>query len=254
MEEQVQKLEGRLDEQVKTIKEDFNVQVEELKNEVDEQLQQQNKKKITHVKEVCEQLQQNLESLARGGATKAEGISRPDVKPPQFDGKVSRGTYLRQFEAAATANGWTDSEKATGLIIALRGEAIDVLKGIPVEQYHSFEHLKDHLEMRYGDKHMQHVYQVQLKGRLQLAGENLQHLEADILRLVRLASPTAPPEFLEQLSIQHVIDGLRNGETQQALRLGRHRTLNDAVSCSGVRSSEGGLKGTCEGPKSLCHG
>ncbi|KAJ8933328.1 hypothetical protein NQ318_020831 [Aromia moschata] len=84
--------------------------------------------------------------------------------------------------------------------------------------------------MKYGDKHMQHVYQVQLKGRLQLAGENLQHFEVDILRLVRLAYPTAPPEFLEQLSIQHFIDGLRDSETQQALRLGRHRSLNDALS------------------------
>ncbi|KAJ8948845.1 hypothetical protein NQ318_013497 [Aromia moschata] len=175
MEEQVQKLEGRLDEQVKTIKEDFNAQEEELKNEVDEKFQQQNKKK--------------LGEPARGGAIKAEGISRPaNVIPPQFDGKVSWGTYLRQFEAAATA------------------------KGIPIEQQQSFEHLKRHLEMRYGDRYMQH------------------HFEADILRLVRLAYPTAPSEFLEQLSIPHFIDGLRDSETQQSLRLGRHRTLNDALS------------------------
>ncbi|KAJ8961507.1 hypothetical protein NQ318_014757 [Aromia moschata] len=140
------------------------------------------------------------------------------------------GVPLSDNSKRLTANGWTDSEKATELIIALRGEALDVLQGIPVEQQQSFEHLKNHLEMRYGDKHMQHVYQVQLKGHLQLAGENLQHFEADILRLVRLAYPTAPPEFLEQISIQHFIDGLRDSETQQALRLGRHRTLNDALS------------------------
>ncbi|KAJ8953333.1 hypothetical protein NQ318_012128 [Aromia moschata] len=79
-------------------------------------------------------------------------------------------------------------------------------------------------------KYMLNNSRVQLKGRLQLAGENLQHFEADILRLVRLAYPTAPPEFLEQLSIQHFIDGLRYSETQQALRQGRHRTLNDALS------------------------
>ncbi|KAJ8952822.1 hypothetical protein NQ318_008143 [Aromia moschata] len=50
-------------------------------------------------------------------------ISRIRMKPPQFDGKSSWVNYLRQFEAAARANGWSLAEKAAALTLALRGDA-----------------------------------------------------------------------------------------------------------------------------------
>lgn len=53
------------------------------------------------------------------------------IKAPTFDGKVSWENYLKQFETAARANGWTETEKAVNLTIALRGEACDVLQTIP---------------------------------------------------------------------------------------------------------------------------
>ncbi|GLV33336.1 hypothetical protein CBL_08606 [Carabus blaptoides fortunei] len=46
-------------------------------------------------------------------------------------------------------------------------------------------------------------------------GENLQEFETDVTRLVRLAYPTAPDSFLEQLAVQTFVDGLRDSETQQ---------------------------------------
>ena len=52
----------------------------------------------------------------------------------------------------------------------------------------------------------------------------------DIARLVRLAYPTAQADFLEQIATQTFTDGLRDSDTQQALRLTRNKTLADALS------------------------
>ncbi|KAJ8952760.1 hypothetical protein NQ318_008075 [Aromia moschata] len=115
------------------------------------------------------------------------------LKPPTYDGESSWSMYRRQFEAAAKANGWTSQEMATSLVISLR------------------------------------VYQSQIKSRQQRSNESLQEYEADIERLVHLAYPQAPKEFLEQIGIQTFIDGLVDIEMQQALRLGRHTTISDAI-------------------------
>lgn len=64
---------------------------------------------------------------------------------------------------------------------------------------------------------------------VQNTNESIQEFEADIARLVRLAYPTAPDSFLEQLVVQTFIDGLRDTDIQQTLRLARPRTLDDAL-------------------------
>ncbi|KAJ8983295.1 hypothetical protein NQ317_019852 [Molorchus minor] len=74
-----------------------------------------------------------------------------------------------------------------------------------------------------------HLTNAQLKGRNQRINENLQQYEADIARLVYLAYPTAPRDFIEQLAVQVFIDGIRDCETQQALRLARCKKLNEVL-------------------------
>ncbi|KAJ8945388.1 hypothetical protein NQ318_015995 [Aromia moschata] len=83
--------------------------------------------------------------------------------------------------------------------------------------------------MRFGNKHLQQMYQAQLKGRNQRVDESLQQYEADLARLVHLAYPTAPQDFMEQLGVQIFIDGTRDHKTQQTLRLARSKTLNEAL-------------------------
>ncbi|KAJ8982091.1 hypothetical protein NQ317_010949 [Molorchus minor] len=136
---------------------------------------------------------------------------------------------MKQFEAAANVNNWSESEKATALIVSLRGDALEILQTLNEDQHKNYEDLVLQLEMRFGDKHLQQVYQAQLKGRNQRINENLQQYEADIARLVYLAYPTAPRDFIEQLAVQVFIDGIRDCETQQALRLARCKKLNEVL-------------------------
>ncbi|KAJ8952318.1 hypothetical protein NQ318_017212 [Aromia moschata] len=121
-------------------------------------------------------------------------------------------SHSKQFEVAAKANGWTSQEMATSLVISLRGQSLEILQSIPEEQQNDYDRIVGALEIRQ-----------------QRSNESLQEYEADIERLVHLAYPQAPKEFLEQIGIQTFIDGLLDTEMQQALRLGRYTTISDAL-------------------------
>ncbi|KAJ8909603.1 hypothetical protein NQ315_003713 [Exocentrus adspersus] len=69
----------------------------------------------------------------------------------------------------------------------------------------------------------------QLRSRRQRFEETLQQYEADISRMVNLAYPTAPAEVIEQLSVSSFIEGLRDPEIGQLVRLARHKTISEAL-------------------------
>ena len=80
------------------------------------------------------------------------------VKPPTFDGKTSWPNYLKQFEAASKANGWTSKDKVVALTVAPRGDALNILQAIPEGEVDSYDHLVKRLDMRYGHEHLQQVF------------------------------------------------------------------------------------------------
>ncbi|CAH1976186.1 unnamed protein product [Acanthoscelides obtectus] len=80
------------------------------------------------------------------------------MKPQQFDGTTPWNVYRRRFEAAAKANSWSSTEKPTALPLALRGDAAAILRRISPEEQAVYEQLVGHLEMRYGQPHLEHVY------------------------------------------------------------------------------------------------
>ncbi|KAJ8956131.1 hypothetical protein NQ318_016586 [Aromia moschata] len=163
--------------------------------------------------------------LQHSSLTHAERSVHKILKPPTYDGQSSWSMYRRHFEAAAKANGWTSQEMATSLVISLRCQALEILQSIPEEQQNDYDRIVGALEIRYGHKYLRQVYQYQIKSRQQRTNESLQEYESDIERLIHVAYPQAPKEFLEQIGIQSFIDGLLDTEMQQALRLGRHTTV-----------------------------
>ncbi|KAJ8914504.1 hypothetical protein NQ315_002777 [Exocentrus adspersus] len=205
------KLENKLKEFEKVVEEEI-YQVKEEEKAVEGELSpmKEDKKEIN---KKIEDLETKFRQLSTTGVIKTEGTATTPskVKVPTYDGKVSWNTYLRQFEA-----------------VALRGEALEVLRTIP-EASPTYATLTSALEKRYGDAHLQHVYQAQLRRRRQRFEETLQQYEADISRIVNLAYPTAPAEVIEQLSVSNFIEGLRDPEIGQLVRLARHKTISEAL-------------------------
>ncbi|KAJ8949442.1 hypothetical protein NQ318_007543 [Aromia moschata] len=197
-------------------------------------------RKIATLSLGSEEQQQMVNTSLKSPGSDSDRLSKPELsspveiskirmKPPLFDGKSSWVNYLRQFEAAARANGWSLAEKATALTLALRGDATDILQTLSLEEQDDYHQLVRHLEMRYGQSHLEHVYHSQLKNRYQKSNESLQEFEADIARLVRLAYSSTPENVMERLAVQAFLDGLRDTETRQALTLARPSKLVDAL-------------------------
>ncbi|KAJ8914386.1 hypothetical protein NQ315_017476 [Exocentrus adspersus] len=107
-------------------------------------------------------------------------------------------------------------------------ELKEVLRTIP-EASPIYATLTSALERRYGDAHLQHVYQAQLRSRRQRFEETHQQYETDISRMVNLAYPTSPAKVIEQLSVSSFIEGLRDPEIGQLVRLARHKTISEAL-------------------------
>ncbi|KAF5299756.1 hypothetical protein FQA39_LY11426 [Lamprigera yunnana] len=124
------------------------------------------------------------------------------VKPSIFVGKVPWSTYHKQLEAAEMANRWTNEEKVDSLVVALRGDVLNILQTVSGNQQNDY--------------------------RVKKSGEGLQEFQA-IYSAVCLAYPTVPDSFLEQLAIQTFMDGIRDRKTQQSLRLARPKTVDDAL-------------------------
>ena len=214
-----------------------DVQIDELKTDftkIDDKLNQEVSRIDSMFDTIKRDVANQIASLRSQDRRDRVATSGSSVKPPTFDGQSPWSMYRRQFEAAASANGWSDEEKATALIVALRVPALGMLQSIPVEQQNHFGDLVAALELRYGDQHREQLYRAQMKNRVQKSGESLQEFEADVRRLTQLAYPEAPEDFKEQLAVQVFIDGLRDSEIQKTLRLTHFKRSGEAL----VRSLE----------------
>ena len=155
--------------------------------------------------------------------------SSPHKVIPKFDGKTPWEEFMTIFETAANIHKWSPETRSEALCLALRGDAVGVLQGLPLNKRSNYNELVKRLEMRFGHKHMNQLYRSQLKNRSQKPNETLQEYEADIARLVRQAYPAATDEISESLAVDRFLDGLRDPETQQAVKLSRPATLGDAL-------------------------
>ncbi|KAJ8921702.1 hypothetical protein NQ315_010612 [Exocentrus adspersus] len=211
-----------LKEDMRRVQEEMKANQEEMKQKLEDKLQEMKttiEKEINQekegVKEDKKEINKKIEDLSTTGIIKTEGsVAATKIKVPTYDGKVSWNTYLRQFEAVV--RNWREEEKATSLIAALRGEALEVLRTIP-EGSQDYKAVTSALEKRYGDAHLQHVYQAQLRHRKQRFEETLQQYEADLL--LRLSNS----------SVSSFVDGLRDPEISQLVRLARHKTIHEAL-------------------------
>ncbi|CAG9836949.1 unnamed protein product [Diabrotica balteata] len=128
-----------------------------------------------------------LDPVVKEEAPRDETTHHMRLKLPPFDEKSSWFIYIRPFEAIATANHWTEQEKAVSMTAALRGDAADILRSISKGQEKCYQTLFTRLEKRYGDVHLQQIYKVQIRSRIQRASVNLQEFEAGVARIARLA-------------------------------------------------------------------
>ncbi|XP_055873879.1 uncharacterized protein LOC129924094 [Biomphalaria glabrata] len=138
--------------------------VEERITTIDEQMNQRVDAVEKAIEEMKTQVHCKNTNAPETSMTSFVHESSGKMKPPVFDGSVSWSVYKKQFDAAV--NKWnSEEEKATALVLSLRGKASELLQSLPNQQ--DFAALVQAMELRYGDEHLQEVYRVQLKTRQQ---------------------------------------------------------------------------------------
>lgn len=78
--------------------------------------------------------------------------------------------------------------------------------------------------MRFGNKHLQQVYDSQLKNHHQRPTKTLQEYAPNIIRLVKGAYPKVSQDVCGSLVLNNFLGGLLDNETQQAIKLVRPQT------------------------------
>jgi hypothetical protein len=162
---------------------------------------------------------------ARAELGRAQGMGTSTVQPPTFNGNTSWSVFWRQIETVTEHNHWSDKEKSTYLITAVKGRAADVLHGIATNT--TYEGILQALEDRFGDQHFAAAYRCQLTTRTQEAGESLQDLATAIEQLAHRTYPTLPEEHVWREAGRAY--GVADPDIKFQLLLGAEKTVNEVL-------------------------
>ncbi|ESN94624.1 hypothetical protein HELRODRAFT_164490 [Helobdella robusta] len=130
----------QIKDQLKHVKLEVAEQIEEQSTRI-EMIEQKLDRQTVEVDHKIDKLKRELEQ-SKKMAMPLDHASGRTLKVPAFDGEMSWNVYKTQFEAAATSNCWNGKERATALILALRGSAAEVLQTIPAENHFNYEVLR----------------------------------------------------------------------------------------------------------------
>ena len=141
--------------------------------------------------------------------TSVLNVTKPNIIPNKFDGRVPWRDYARHFEACCLANNWGEEEAKVFLSASLRGPAIKVIGGPNVDVHNlAFKDLIGLLEQRFGPGQLAENYLLELRFRRQGHHETLQELGQAVRDLSVLAYPELPDEAQDRLARTHFIEAI----------------------------------------------
>ena len=148
------------------------------------------------------------------------------IKAEKYDGSGCVDIQLAKFQSTATYNGWTEYDKAAHLRNSLVGNAALLLHGSADATYRQ---LVEKLQRRFGTRHPETKFRMELRLRRRQQGESLQTLACDIKRLVSLSYTDATPELCDKLGCDAFIDSQGNPPLQLKVCEREPNTLSEAL-------------------------
>ncbi|GFV89716.1 uncharacterized protein TNCV_827081 [Trichonephila clavipes] len=155
--------------------------------------------------------------------------STVSVKLSTYDGKTNWEISKTQFSIISEANGWTEGVKACKLAASLRGEAAQILQTLPDTERLNLNSLYNALNLRFSQKYSKDYARLQMRTKLQKTGESLQEYTSEVERLANLAFSDHPETVRKAIFLQYFVDGLKDGETQKAVRMADVQDLKSAL-------------------------
>ena len=126
-------------------------------------------------------------------------------------------------------NTWTETEKADYLMIALKGQALEVACSLSSYQQSSYKEVVTALTHRFGLEKQRVRNRAELTNRKRLVGESVAELGQAVRKLVRRAYPKSGLAFQEDFAVEQFKNALDDLELKRALFQGKPNTLDEAV-------------------------
>jgi len=106
--------------------------------------------------------------------------TRSKIKPNKFSGKGSVETFLAQFKLCASANQWTEAERAVQMMCCLTDEAATLVWDSGDPDSLTYDDMVSKLQRRHGSCDQQEKFEVELRARRQGEKEDIAELYQDI--------------------------------------------------------------------------
>ena len=165
------------------------------------------------------------------GATGTSGevclSAKPRLSP--YDGSADWTAFEAQLEIVADCAGWTETETAANLCLALQGDALKVLIELPAEDRRELSELTRALRTRFGRQPSEAAAKMLVADRRRQQGERLGMLASEVALLVRQAYPAFPRAVQKKLALDHFLRALEPSELRKHVRLADPQSLEAAA-------------------------
>ena len=161
-----------------------------------------------------------IDTNRRGG-----GVYRRKTTPPVYDPSVPYDDYRKRYEGIATANGWSEEEKARYLAYGLPPAGTQALIHIHPKQAGAYLAMTAVLIRMYGDGDRMKEYQEFLSGRKQLETESLADFAQVLTSVARRAYPSVEEGIRDGVVWRRFLAGLRDRELADQIRRSSPTTM-----------------------------
>ncbi|CAC5387910.1 unnamed protein product [Mytilus coruscus] len=135
-----------------------------------------------------------------------------------------------QFEIIAERNNWDPRRQAEEILLVLKDEAAKFASELPYDTRSSFRLLSKDMERRFGDNNLPETYRKELQFTRKNYKESVNEYAARIQTMVRKAYPGMDNQLFNNISIEHMLNGLNDQSIAYDVLTKRPKTMEETIS------------------------
>ncbi|CAC5384198.1 unnamed protein product [Mytilus coruscus] len=148
---------------------------------------------------------------------------------PFYNGRSDWSTFQMQFEIIAERNNWDPRRQAEEILLVLKDEAAKFASELPYDTRSLFRLLSKDMERRFGDNNLPETYRKELQFTRKNYKESVNAYAARIQTMVRKAYPGMDNQLFNNISIEHMLNGLNDQSIAYDVLTKRPKTMEETI-------------------------
>ncbi len=161
-------------------------------------------------------------------------FSRPNRRerlPEHFNGlEIKWSDYLAQFNIIASWNGWSNSDKAMNLIMSLRGQAREMVGGLPPHVVQDFHLLTDAIGRRFDPAERAVSHRCEFQNRKRKPSESASDFAYDLRKIAVRAFSEHSNTDREDRCLDQFMIGLGDLDMRKHIQFKHPQNFDEAIS------------------------